>query len=127
MDESEKEIVDSWKYQGKLYRLMHECPHSKKRGKYILPKVIYHGMIAHWTSDYTFEWLKSEFGRDHKYIILEADTRERFAFDVNRFRENYGCRTPFTEKEREIIFCFAHKGLRLSHDDYYNTCQSGAY
>ncbi len=101
-----KPFVDSWMYQGKLYRVMHGyVEYDEVEGeKYVMPEVEYHGMISHWTDDYTFEGLTYKLSRDEQYIILEADTRDRFAFDVNKFRKVYGYKRPFTEKEREIIF-----------------------
>lgn len=97
-------FVNSWKYQGKLYRVLHCCPKSAKSRKVQLPKVDYHGMISHWTDDYTFSGLQYKLNPDAEYIILEADTGDHFAFDVNGFRKEYGCEERFTEKEREYIF-----------------------
>ena len=97
-------FVNSWKYQGKLYRVLHDCPISAKSRKTKLPKVNYHGMISHWTDDYTFAGLQYKLNPDSEYIILEADTGDHFAFDVNGFRKEYGCEEPFTQKEREFIF-----------------------
>ena len=97
-------FVNSWKYQGKLYRVLHDCPPSAKSRKVKLPKVNYHGMISHWTDDYTFAGLQYKLNPEAEYIILEADTREHFAFDVNGFRKEYGCEERFTGKEREFIF-----------------------
>ena len=97
-------FVNSWKYQGKLYRVLHDCPPSAKSRKTKLPKVNYHGMITHWTDDYTFAGLQYKLNPDAEYIILEADTGDHFAFDVNGFRKEYGCEERFTEKEREFIF-----------------------
>ena len=105
-DALNQSFVDSWIYQGKLYRVMHGyVEYNEIEGeKYVLPKVEYHGMISHWTDDYTFEGLTYKLSHDEKYIILEADTKDHLAFDVNKFRKAYGCERPFTEKEREIIF-----------------------
>ena len=100
----DKEFVDSWKYQGKLYRVLHKCPKSAKSRKYRLPKVKYDGMIAHWTTDYTFQGLLHKLSDNEKYIILEADTGDHFAFDVNRFRRLNGVKEGFTKGENEIIF-----------------------
>ncbi len=99
-------FIDSWIYQGKLYRVMHGyVEYDEDEGeKYVIPEVEYHGMISHWTDDHTFEGLTHKLSRDEKYIILEADTKVRLAFDVNKFRKTYGYERPFTEKEREIIF-----------------------
>lgn len=88
----DKEFVDSWKYQGKLYRVIHPNyvfdndsiePHT------VMPEVNYHGMITHWSSDYTFEGLlaTAKIFDDEEYIILEADTSDHLAFDVNKFRQ----------------------------------------
>ncbi|MEE1124384.1 MAG: hypothetical protein U0L18_00365 [Acutalibacteraceae bacterium] len=101
-----KEFVDSWKYQGKLYRILHQSTYTDKNGKRHcrLPRVQYHRMITHWTNDYTFKGLLHKLSRDQKYIILEADTKEHFAFDVNKFRKANGCEETFTKDEKEIIF-----------------------
>ena len=103
-----KKFVDSWKYQGKLYRVIH--PHyafdndDYMHPRIVMPDVEYHGMISHWTDDCTFKGLMYKLSPDSKYIILETDTEEHLAFDVNKFRKKYHCRKRNTEKEREIIF-----------------------
>ncbi len=99
-------FVNSWKYQGKLYRVIHKCRWKDKKGdiKYGFPYVKYHRMIAHWTDDYTFQGLLYKLSPNEKYIILEADTGMHFAFDANKFRKAYQCESPYTEKEREFIF-----------------------
>jgi len=101
------DFVNSWKYQGKIYRVMHsqimENSKNKRGYSYRLPKVDYHGMISHWTIDYTFDALH-KLSRCTKYIILEADTKEHFAFDINRFREKNNCFDEYTRREEEIIF-----------------------
>ena len=99
-------FVNSWKYQGKLYRVMHPNLTVDEDGKEIvsLPKVDYHGMITHWTDDYTFQALLHKLSDDEECIILEADTADHFAFDVNKFRIEYNCRESYTEKEREFVF-----------------------
>ncbi len=101
-----KDFVESWKYQGKLYRVIHGfCMLDENdEEKYIMPEVDYHGMISHWTDDYMFSGLKYKLPPDCEYIILETDTKGHLAFDVNKFRKTYNCENPFTEKECEIIF-----------------------
>ena len=102
-----KKFVDSWKYQGKLYRVIHKKYASYEdfcEGKLTMPEVEYHRMISHWTDDYTFKGLMYKLSADTEYIILETDTADHLAFDVNKFRKNYHCRNRNTEKEREIIF-----------------------
>lgn len=101
-----KIFVDSWKYQGKLYRVMHECMMPDSDGNFhaVMPEVEYHGMITHWTDDYTFKGLQYKLHPDEEYIILEADTGDHFAFDVNKFRKKYHCRNRHTDKEQEFIF-----------------------
>lgn len=103
----DKEFVDSWKYQGKLYRVIH--PHyvfddGVIEPRTIMPEVNYHRMITHWTSDYTFSGLMYKLSPDEKYIILEADTGDHLAFDVNKFREANNVIEPYTQGENEIIF-----------------------
>lgn len=101
------EFVNSWKYQGKIYRVMHSriVENNKRRRGYScrLPKVDYHGMISHWTTDYKFEALH-KLNPNTKCIILEADTNEHFAFDINCFRKKYDCLEEYTKGEQEIIF-----------------------
>ena len=103
-----KKFVNSWKYQGKLYRVMHSyyvCDsEGYLTGQSVMPEVDYHGMISHWTNDYTFAGLMDKLDPDEQYIILETDTQDHLAFDVNKFRKTYSCRKQFTEKEREFIF-----------------------
>ena len=103
----DKKFVESWKYQGKLYRVIHGNFATYEdfiNRNYALPKVNYHGMISHWTDDYTFKGLMYKLSPDEEYIILETDTMGHLAFDVNKFRKKYHCRSRNTEKEREIIF-----------------------
>lgn len=104
----DNDFVDTWKYQGKLYRVLHRITNVDNNGKEHsrLPRVRYHRMITHWTSDYTFEGLlaTAKIFDDEEYIILEADTGEHLAFDVNKFREANNVIEPYTHRENEIIF-----------------------
>lgn len=108
LEESDIEFINSWKYQGKLYRIIHanhvENSKTKCGYSYRLPKVKYHSMISHWTDDYTFKGLMYKLSKETKYIILEADTQNHIGFDINKFRKKYSCEKQNTEKEREIIF-----------------------
>ena len=101
-------FVNSWKYQGKLYRVIHSYyvfdNGETEEPRMVMPQVNYHGMISHWTDDYTFAGLQYKLNPDAEYIILEADTGDHFAFDVNGFRKEYRCEERYTEKEREFIF-----------------------
>ena len=67
-------------------------------------------MISHWTDDYTFQGLMYKLNTETPYILLEADTQNHLAFDVNKFRREYNCENRFTAKEREIIFSM-YKGV----------------
>lgn len=102
----DNDFVDSWKYQGKLYRVLHRITNvdnnSKEHSR--LPRVRYHRMITHWTSDYTFSGLMYKLSPDEKYIILEADTGDHLAFDVNKFRKANNAEERYTQGEDEIIF-----------------------
>ena len=105
----DKEFVDSWKYQGKIYRVIH--PHylfdaDSIEPRTVMPEVNYHGMITHWTSDYTFKGLlaTAKIFDDEEYIILEADTGDHMAFDVNKFRKANNVIEPYTQGENEIVF-----------------------
>ena len=102
----DRRFVNSWKYQGKLYRVMYPVINVAEDGaeSAVLPKVEYHGMITHWTNDYTFSGLLQKLNLDAEYIILEADTGDHFAFDVNGFRKEYNCEELHTQKEQEFIF-----------------------
>ncbi len=103
--EINKEFVDSWKYQGKLYRALH-AEISFENGSCILklPEVNYHRMIAHWTTDYSFSKLRNKLCCEEEHKILVAETGDHLAFDVNRFRKRYHCVDPHTEDENEVIF-----------------------
>lgn len=105
----DKEFVDSWKYQGRLYRVIHplyEPDDNSTEPRIIMPEVNYHRMITHWTSDYTFEGLlrSNKIFDDEEYIILEADTGNHLAFDVNKFRKANNAEERYTQGEEEIIF-----------------------
>ena len=104
----DKSFINSWKYQGKLYRIIHAAivqDESAEEGvSYELPKVEYHGMISHWTNDYTFKGLRHKLSAEVPYIILEADTQDHLGFDVNKFRRKYDREKHHTEIEQEIIF-----------------------
>ena len=41
---------------------------------------------------------------DEEYIILEADTGDHLAFDVNKFRQVNNVQEIYTQDENEIIF-----------------------
>ena len=101
-------FFNSWMYKGKLYRIIHESPVEDARDKndfrYELPKIDYHGMIAHWTTDYTFKGLMYKLSPEVESIILEADTAEHIGFDINRFRKTYGFENSFLTNENEVIF-----------------------
>lgn len=103
-----KQFIDSWKYQGKLYRVIHEHyifeSDDCMQPKCIMPEVNYHGMISHWTDDYSFKGLMYKLSPDTEYVILETETKDRLAFDVNKFRKKYDGKNRHTDKEREIIF-----------------------
>lgn len=101
-------FFNSWKYKGKLYRIIHVSPIKDARYKdgfrYELPKIDYHGMIAHWTTDYTFRGLMYKLSPEVESIILEADASEHIGFDINRFRKTYGFENSFLTNENEVIF-----------------------
>lgn len=115
----DKNFVNSWKYQGRLYRIIHPClveDDTAIDGRSLkMPQVEYHGMISHWTDDYTFDGLMYKLNSHQRYIILEADTQNHFGFDVNRFRQTYNCEKPFTSDEREIIFPMYRECIKEHH------------
>lgn len=124
----DKKFVNSWKYQGELYRIIHpisiEDKNAEEGYSCKLPDIEYHGMISHWTDDYTFQGLMYKLNSETTYIILEGDTQDHIAFDVNKFRKTYNCENPYTAKEREIIFpmykeCI--KEYRMSVDEFIHT------
>lgn len=116
------EFINSWQYQGKLYRVMHTCNFSTNGGEdFRLPEVNYHRMITHWTTDPTFGGLRHKLLTHEKYVILEADTGNHIALDVNKFRQANNCGTAFTEKENEIIFPLYQeitKEYRMTIDEF---------
>lgn len=110
-------FVDSWKYQGELYRVLHRNRTTDKNGKvhFRLPRVQYHRMVSHWTDDYAFNGLLHKLSDEEKYIILEADTGDHFAFDINKFRSMNNQQECFTEKEREFIFPMYKENIKEYH------------
>lgn len=115
----DKKFVNSWQYQGKLYRIIHqievENEDTENGYSFKLPDVEYHGMISHWTDDFTFQGLMYKLNTETPYIILEADTQDHIAFDVNKFRKQYNCENPYTAKEREIIFPMYKECIKEYH------------
>lgn len=115
----DKHFLNSWKYQGKIYRIIHEIEvedeNVEEGYSYKLPDVEYHGMISHWTDDYTFQGLMYKLSSEEPYTILEADTQNHLAFDVNKFRKTYNCENPYTAKEREIIFPMYKECIKEYH------------
>lgn len=121
----DQRFVQSWKYQGELYRVIHESPIEDARYRdgfrMQLPKVDYHGMITHWTDDFRFEGLMYKLSSESECIILEANTGKHIAFDVNGFREEYGFENQYLAREREIIFPMIKeciKEYRMSINDF---------
>ena len=61
-------------------------------------------------------------------IILEADTQDHLAFDVNKFRKTYKCEKHNTEKEREVIFpmykeCIKEYKMSVNEFIQFKQCQ----
>ena len=111
-----KEFVNSWKYTGKMYRVLHRIYRIEKGQNHCtLPRVRYHRMITHWTTDYTFSKLRHKLCCDEKHIILEADTGEHIAFDINGFRKRYNCEESYTKDEREVIFPMYKECIKEYH------------
>ena len=123
-------FVGSWKYQGKLYRVIHAILtiDEDENESVALPEVEYHGMITHWTDDYTFDALLKKISADEQCIILEADTGDHFAFNVNGFRKEYRCEERYTKKEREFIFPMCKeciKEYRMSINEFVDKKKKG--
>lgn len=75
LTKSNMQFINSWKYQGKLNRIIHaRIINNNYSLSYQMPKIQYHGMISHWTDDYTFKGLTYKLNTKEKRIILEADT-----------------------------------------------------
>lgn len=110
-------FIGSWKYQGKLYRVIHSVLtiDEDENESVALPEVEYHGMITHWTDDYTFKALLNKISADEQCIILEADTGDHFAFNVNGFRKEYRCEERYTKDEREFIFPMYKECIKEYH------------
>lgn len=117
LDSDIKAFIDSWKYQGKIYRVIHAQHYIDNNNKlhYRLPKVRYHKMVTHWTTDYNFKKLQHKLSPTTKCIILEADTLNHFGFDVNKFRKSNNCENFFTEEENEIIFPMFKENIKEYH------------
>lgn len=103
-----RQFFKAWKYQGKIYRVLHKVTVEDDKAedgyRCVFPTVEYHGMITHWTDDFTFKGLMYKLSSNEPYIILEANTGTHFGFDVNKFRKTYNVENKYTQKEREIIF-----------------------
>lgn len=93
LDEIKKDI-GSWKYIGKIYRVI-DCKKDQ---------IEYHQLIASWVN--TLDAFKdfNHLSEKHRYSFLIGDTDEDWAFDVNKYREHTNNRHYYTEHESEIIF-----------------------
>lgn len=88
------EDISSWKYIGKIYRVI-DCRKSR---------VKYHQLIASWTdSPEAFKQFNHLY-ENRRYSFLVADTGKDWAFDVNKYRKNSDNKHCYTEHESEIIF-----------------------
>ena len=121
------EFIKTWLYQGKLYRVIHPYPKEDRRCKggfrNAFPKVEYHGMITHWTKDSEFKAFK-KLTSGEKYIILEADTKDHLAFDINLYRKKNGIDEEYTKDEEEVIFPMYKENIneyKMTIEEFNNT------
>ena len=56
------------------------------------------------SEQFTFKICTAKIFDDEEYIILEADTGDHLAFDVNKFRQVNNAQEIYTQGENEIIF-----------------------
>lgn len=100
--------VNTWKYRGKLYRVM-DCKQNQ---------IDYHGLIASWTNDYkSFKNFNHLYDKQ-KYTFIVGSTGSDWGFDVNKYRQYIGERHIYTEHESEIIFPLDYKYVK---DTFYGT------
>ena len=102
------ESVNTWKYTGKVYRVIGCKP----------DKVEYHDMIASWTNN---PLAFADFNHlicTVKYTFLIGHTGKNWAFDVNKYRRIIGDMHQFTEYESEIILPMNKKYVK---DVFYGT------
>lgn len=105
-----KTDIDSWKYTGEVFRVI-EC---KKE------KVEYHQLIASWTNSPEVFKEFNHLYENQEYTFLIAETREDWAFDVNKYRKHASNRHIFTEHESEIILPMDKKYIV---DTFYGTLE----
>ena len=104
------EDISSWKYVGKIYRVI-DCRKSR---------VEYHQLIASWTNSPEVFKEFNHLYEDQEYTFLIAETREDWAFDVNKYRKHASNRHIFTEHESEIILPMDKKYIV---DTFYGTLE----
>lgn len=107
LDEIKKDI-ESWKYIGKIYRVV-DCKKDQ---------IEYHQLIASWVNNPGAFKDFNHLCEKHRYLFLIGCTGEDWAFDVNKYREHTNNRHYYTEHESEIIFPMNKKYII---DTFYGT------
>ncbi len=102
------ESVNTWKYTGKVYRVMDCKPVQIK----------YHGLIASWTNKPDAFASFNHLYRGMKYTFLIGTTGRDWGFDVNKYRKHIDDIHGFTEYESEIILPMHEKYVT---DVFYGT------
>ena len=109
LDEINKDI-ESWKYNGKVYRVVNCKKHE----------VEYHELIASWVSNIKAFESFNHLCKNSKYTFLIGNTGKDWAFNVNKYREHINNRHRYTEHESEIILPMNEKYVT---DIFYGTLE----
>lgn len=88
-----EEDIKSWKYTGRLYRVIN-CKESR---------IEYHQLIASWVKNPKAFKDFNQLCKSQKYSFLIGKTGRDWAFDVNMYRKHTENRHPNTEYETEVI------------------------
>lgn len=87
-------IMEIWKYQGTIYRVMDAFP----------KEIIYHQKIASWTKNIEAFNKFNHLSKDSKYTFLIANANDYYGFDVNKYNDYFNQGNQHIQHEEEVIF-----------------------
>lgn len=88
------QIMELWKYQGYIYRVIDESP----------SKIRYHKKISSWTKNIEGFNKFNHLHKKSKYTFLIANTNDYYGFNVNKYNDYFNQGNQHIQHEEEVIF-----------------------